>query len=392
MTESSPRTVTSRLLCGVEAAANERRAWEALAKQAAEPNLFAEPWFMLAAVPLGPDAERFELLLIECDGELLGVFPLHRQRVVSRVPRAPFERLTVYTNDFIPLAVPLVKREHELEVARAVFTHLRAEPRVLSLLIERAATSGPVFMALVEAARERGLIVEPRRLYTRAFFDPREPFDEYVKLHVSRKKRDQASRSAKKLAEQGALTFDAMEQDEASLHRYVDGFLDLEASGWKGREGTALRSNARTEMFFRNVTREAFDRKRLHVVAMRLDGRAIAMKVNLLDCPSSYTYKVAYDEAFAKLSPGVLLELESMRRVAALPGIRTMDSAGRSENPPFDWLWNERRPMGMVEISTGRPASDLWMISRPAAKWLKRRGGAAVASLKKRFSRGQGPA
>jgi CelD/BcsL family acetyltransferase involved in cellulose biosynthesis len=381
---AQPPPTTCRLVRGIEAASREERRWEALAAQAAEPNLFAEPWFMLHAVPLGPEPERFEALMIEREGDLLGVVPMHRQRLVAR---APFERLSVYTNDFVPLAVPLVKREQELVVARALCAHLREERRVLSFAIERAATSGPVFLALLEAAREAGLIVEPRRLYTRAFFDPREPFDEYVKLHVSRKKRDQANRTTKKLAEQGALTFDTMEPNEPSLHAYVDAFLDLEASGWKGREGSALRSTPATEVFFRAVTRAAFERKRLHIVAMRLDGRPIAMKVNLLDAPTSYTYKVAYDEAFAKISPGVLLELESMRRVAALPGIRTMDSAGRGENPPFDWLWNERRPIGMFEISTGRATSDLWLMGRPAAKWLRNHGRTAIASAKKLLAR-----
>jgi hypothetical protein len=118
------------------------------------------------------------------------------------------------------------------------------------------------------------------------------------------------------------------------------------------------------------------------MMALRLDGRAVAMKVNLLDAPTSYTYKVTFDATLAKVSPGVALEVESMRQAMALPGIASMDSAGRGENPPFDWLWNARRLMGALDISTGDAASDLSLLGRPAAAWLKRRAEAAMASAK----------
>jgi len=63
--------------------------------------------------------------------------------------------------------------------------------------------------------------------------------------------------------------------DEADLQFWLTEFLRLEATGWKGRQGTALAANARDRQFFYEVVRGAFERRRLMVLALEAGGRPL---------------------------------------------------------------------------------------------------------------------
>ena len=68
------------------------------------------------------------------------------------------------------------------------------------------------------------------------------------------------------------------------------------------------------------------------MLALCLDDEPVALKLNLL-CPGGgHTFKIAYDERLEKFSPGVLLELENIRRMHE--SLTRMDGlAGRSWAP-----------------------------------------------------------
>src|SRR5450755_464969 len=82
--------------------------WRALARRAAEPNVFYEPAFALAAAPaLGPDAGAVVVRAVE-SSRLIGLFPcrIEARRYGIRLPV-----LAGWTHPFGPLGTPLVDGE-----------------------------------------------------------------------------------------------------------------------------------------------------------------------------------------------------------------------------------------------------------------------------------------
>src|SRR3546814_17447957 len=67
------------------------------------------------------------------------------------------------------------------------------------------------------------------------------------------------------------------------------------------------------------------DLGRLHFLRMDLDGRAIAMLVNFRHGEGAFSFKIAFDEALGRFSPGVLIEIANLQAVLGDPAI------GRSE-------------------------------------------------------------
>src|SRR5205085_1286061 len=59
-------------------------------------------------------------------------------------------------------------------------------------------------------------------------------------------------------------------------------FLEIEAKGWKGESGVAAAQHPAERTYIEEMTARAHRRGRLMMMALRLDGKAIALKHNLL--------------------------------------------------------------------------------------------------------------
>jgi len=101
------------------------------------------------------------------------------------------------------------------------------------------------------------------------------------------------------------------------------------------------------------MAKQAHERGRLMMMGLRLDGRPIAVKYNLLANEGSFAFKIAYDESFARYSPGVLLELDNVEKLHERKDIQWMDSCAAPERFMINHLWPDRREMQTLFFATG---------------------------------------
>lgn len=83
----------------------------------------------------------------------------------------------------------------------------------------------------------------------------------------------------------------------------------VEASGWKGREGTAIASAPETEAFYRDVFDWLWRSGELRLSQLRLDGRLAAVDLAFEHGDRLYSLKTGYDETKRNLVPGLVLRL-----------------------------------------------------------------------------------
>nr|WP_246359494.1 GNAT family N-acetyltransferase [Sphingomonas yantingensis] len=173
----------------------------------------------------------------------------------------------------------------------------------------------------------------------------------YYEATVRKKKRKELKRLAARLAELGPVgTTRLTPRDD--LDEWTAAFLSIEASGWKGREGSALGNDAAKRAFFAEALAGARDAGRLEMLRMAVGDRTIAMLVNFLCSPGSASFKIAYDEDYARFSPGVLIQIENYGILDA-PGIDWMDSCAAANHPMIDSLWAERRAIVRLTLPIG---------------------------------------
>ncbi|HEX8381076.1 MAG TPA: GNAT family N-acetyltransferase [Allosphingosinicella sp.] len=319
--------------------------WQALAGAAAEPNCFQEPWFVAAG--LEHLTEDRDIRLIEVrDSALLGLMPLCVRNDYGRLPAAHIRNWR-HHNDF--LGTPLIRQGRETEFWRAVLGHLdRAGWAPGFLHVNGLVEQGPVHRGLVEAASALGRPVPIVKRRVRAALASTLSPEAYLERTVRKKKRKELKRLGNRLSEIGAVAFRQWGPDE-DLAAWSDDFLALERRGWKGRAGSALAESPATEAFFRQALKGAAAAGRLQIRRLDLDGRPIAMLVNFLTPPGSFSFKIAYDEAWSRFSPGVLLQLDNLDLLAR-GDIEWMDSCAAENHPMIDSLWGERRTIVRVSV------------------------------------------
>ena len=321
--------------------------WRRLARRASEPNVFAEPWTVLPALEVTGAMDDVAIAWVsDAAAEPLGVLPLCRS---DRYGRLPVEHTTNWRHANAFCGTPVVRAGAERAFWDRLLRLLDDSPDWPAFLhLSDLVEGGPVLAGLRDAARGLGRDAAVVHRAERALLaSPLSP-DAYWTATVRKKKRKELARLEARLAERGPLTTVRLKPDEPA-ELWSTAFLALEGAGWKGRAGSALACAADTEAVFRATVAGAHARRRLHALSLTLDGRPIAMLATLLARPGAFSYKIAYDEAFARFSPGVLLERRALSLLRE-PGIRWIDSCAASDHPMIDHLWSGRRTMVRVTV------------------------------------------
>jgi CelD/BcsL family acetyltransferase involved in cellulose biosynthesis len=319
--------------------------WQALAGQASEPNCFQEPWFVGAG--LAHLAADGDVCLIEVrDGDLIGIIPLCVRSSLGRIP-APNVQNWRHHNDF--LGTPLIRAGREADFWAALLAHLDAAPWARGFLhLNGLVEGGPVHAGLAAAAAKLGrpapVVQRQKRAALASVLSP----DAYFEQTVRKKKRKELKRLAARLAELGSVASRTLAAGE-DWRPWCDAFLALERSGWKGRNGSALACAPESEAFFREALAGAAAAGRLQLRSLELDGRPIAMLVNFLVPPGSFSFKIAFDEDYARFSPGVLIQIDNLD-ILLRGEIAWMDSCAAENHPMIDSLWGERRTIVRVSV------------------------------------------
>ena len=317
-------------------------AWSALAADAADANAFAEPWMLRPALDAFAHGHEARVALVYDGDRLIGFAPLTR----SRPGRLPVDAAVLWGHYNAFLAAAVAATGEEQRMWGALIDALPAGALDAPFLRLPGMVEGSAMHAgLCAAAAARGLPVEIEKRTVRAMLATDLAPDAYWDEAVRATKRKELRRQWARLGEEGVLTTDRLSAD-ADIAPWIEEFLSLESSGWKGANASALASQTDTATFFRAAMRAGHARGRVAITALRLDGRAIAMLITLIaqgsDAPAGYSFKTAFDEAYARFSPGVLLQRESLSLLHER-GLAFIDSCAAQDHPMIDSLWRERR-------------------------------------------------
>lgn len=164
------------------------------------------------------------------------------------------------------------------------------------------------------------------------------------------------ARRVRRLNEIGEVEFLLTREYSATMiHRY----LKLEQMGWKGNGGTAAILDPRAASLHHDLARDAAKNGRLYVYELRLDGRTIAMSVNIRGGSTMFHWKTSYDESFAKYSPGNLLFRKLFDDCIA-DGLAEIDFLSPSTANKRVWATGERNHIALYIFRPGVIGKIVW--------------------------------
>jgi CelD/BcsL family acetyltransferase involved in cellulose biosynthesis len=206
-------------------------------------------------------------------------------------------------------------------LARALAT----ESRPLDLA--RIPATSPLIPALKAALKGRGHVsVRPATASPTIALGPqwRQPESQF-----NSRRRSDFRRAERRAAEFGAVACEMLAPSAEEFDALFDQAIAVEARSWKRAAGTAILCDPAKEAFFRRYLRAACERGEGRVAFLRIDGAVVAMQLAVEWGGRYWLYKIGYDEAYARCSPGTLLMLHALRDAAerGLTGFELMGDA-----------------------------------------------------------------
>ena len=364
-------------------------AWDALAAAAVEPNPFYESWMLRPALAEYGGEQGLRVVLVLADlppGSpqaplLCGLFPLQRRWSYKGLP-ASVLGLWKYVHCY--LCTPLVHSAYARPCLEAFFDWLARDRQGASLLeCGWVPGEGPFRRLLVEHLEEHPRATLLEETFTRALLIPRESAKAYLECTLSGERRRRLRKHEERLGESGPVEY-ALLEGASEAAAWLEEFLRLEASGWKGREGTALQCREADRRFFLAALTEAARRGRLMMLALRLGGRPVALACDLLCEQGSFVFKLAFDEAHAACSPGVLLELERLRWAHSRPDLRWVDSCNAPGPALLKDLWADRRVLQNLVVASGKAPGPFILALLPLLRWFRRKAVGVLGLFRRR--------
>jgi CelD/BcsL family acetyltransferase involved in cellulose biosynthesis len=174
----------------------------------------------------------------------------------------------------------------------------------------------------------------------------------------------------RRLRERGTVALEIGPPDLERIPGLLDEGFAVEASGWKGEDGTAIESQPETSRFYRQAAGWAASRGLLHLAFLRLDDRPLAFEYSLRDERGHYRLKVGFDHSFSAFAPGKLL-LRAVIEDAFAHGLETFEFLGGAEPYKLEWS-SGLRDLVVAEVfgptARGRAAHLEVTLARPAAR------------------------
>lgn len=306
-------------------------AWDRLALAAPEriPQL-SHAWvatFLESAAAL-----PFYCLFAYIGAELVGVLPVIRSR------RWGVARLTGPQDAHLEHGHPLLAPESSHLALPALMSAMdRLEPHRWMRFF-RVRESSPFLPALATLQPSK-LVLQPL-VRPGCLVDTSGSLEDY-EAQLSRSMRRDLRKAQRRAEAEHHVEVEVVDGPEAAREDLLEDFLRIEASGWKGAQGSAIACDPERVRFYTTLTRRLAARGWLEWSVLRFDGRAVASVLGVRLGTSLLVPKAAYDESLARYSPGQVLYWHVFRRAFAEDTVEVNFQTSR----PWMHVWHMAESM-----------------------------------------------
>lgn len=328
---------------------------EELARNAIEPNPCFETDYLIAMAQHISRPERVSVLLIRDndDGGLRGLFPMCAEGLRSGYIRPV---LSLFKTPFSTIATPLIHQQDPADTVSSFVDALASDSRSAGIVkVPSCYHDGPFAGLLEDELRSRQFSFAAAEGFERAIGETDLSFEDYFR-RISKSRKKAYRRMNKTLEKAGEPSLEIVRSGEPGFQAAYRVFLDIEASGWKGKSGTALKCSAPTRAFADQAFASENGAPDVAIYTLLIDGKPVAASANCLSNGMLYTIKGGYDEAYSHCSPGVRLDYEMLEQLCRSEFSR-IDSAAEAGHQ-VEGVWLERTRVGDFYFSTSANSSE----------------------------------
>jgi CelD/BcsL family acetyltransferase involved in cellulose biosynthesis len=355
---------------GVEVVESVAEEWRRLCEEGRCDEPFYRPEWVAAYIRAFARRAKVVVVTARVEGQLKAVLPLIEE--VSLFCGIPVKKLrsaaNVHSCRFDMVCAPGAEGE---AAVRAIWKFL-AERSSWDVMQLCSVPEGGVLNFFAETAGLDGFPTE-RDVSMRSPYLPLTGLDETkdpLVLQSSANFRSIVRRRERQLKAQGNVFLRRVTKADSQM---LQSFYDLERSGWKGKEGTAIACSEQTRQFYDEIALIGERFGYLSLFFLEFEGHPIAAQFGITHAGRYFMPKLAIDENYRKQGPGHLLIHEIMRNCVE-NGIYEYDFTGPWAEYKAKWtsinrshftLWIFRKSLG------GRLLHVLFKMEAKARKILR---------------------
>ena len=336
--------------------------WNDLIDQSISRNSSFEPEFLIPALSHLNDCDAKCLVVEENSGgsneRLLGLLPI----VENRVYGLPLKSVVGWKHDQCFDSTPLIHRDCRSQVFSTMFEFL-AEQGYGLLKLDTMSAEPEIADPFNEAIKQPGRSLFVADAFERAAFRPAENAEQYMLDNLSKNLRKKAKQRLQRLEKLGEVVYE-LHDPQSDFSVLAQQFLDLEQSSWKGKNGTALASQPHNKRFFLDCVERLAQSGKAKFISLKLDGKPIAMVLNIKSGLHIFAFKTAFDESMSKFSPGVLIEIHGLERMHD-EGIVFADSCTVPDNATMNRIWGQKAKFQSIVVGLHKGAPTVATKSLP---------------------------
>jgi len=339
-------------------------AWENLVKNATDENIFFEPSILISALRYLNNEQAFILLIFADDTPkeqgLIGLFPLVSNKKYKGLP---IPHLSIWQTQQCFLGTPLVHKDYTQICLEFLFKWLEYNSKYF-LLFREFVDEGLFHKKIIKFINNHNNCIDEVEQYKRAFLllESNLTKEEYIKQRIPkvwRKNWRNRSNAFNRLGKVNLTTLDQNNIFEENIDQWIQDFLQIEQSSWKGKKGTALACDENEKKYFIEITKNAAQQSKLLMFKLTLDDKIIAMQCNFISFNGVFAYKTSYYQKYRKYSPGILLNLEGLEYMFQTPQLLWIDSCAMPYSTMAKTLFQDQRAIRSFNISTQNWKSKL---------------------------------
>lgn len=162
----------------------------------------------------------------------------------------------------------------------------------------------------------------------------------------SKKLQGNMRRRLQRLESEGIATDLKVLSSSADIVRGVGEYGDLETSGWKGREGTALHRNNPQGRFYADVLHRFSETGNARVYQLFFNSQLVGSRLAVLSSGTLVMLKKTHDESYSSLAPGRVLDYLLLQQLFSENprSVRTIEFYTNASEEDIKWS-TETRPI-----------------------------------------------
>lgn len=294
-------------------------------------------WFLtLEQTCTATDEQVFHLCTVDQDRTPLAYLPLYRpsRPRFFKGARELHALSSPYTTEFRPL-LP----RNSTATARLLGSLKRYCGNFDLLAFEALVEDDPAYPVTVAALKGAGFLVLDYKGFENWYEPVKNPdFHQFWARRPGRL-RNTYTRKHRMMERQGKLRIDIY-PDCPDLERLLQDYETVYAHSWKEAEPYPEFTPA--------LVRAAANAGNLRMGVLYLDDKPLASDLWLVSAGRATIFKLAYDEAAKKLSPGTVLTAAMMRHVLEKDRVEEVDFGRGPDSYKKDWLGQLRHRRGLI--------------------------------------------